>query len=146
MVTLCTQYYHTARGMADPLVQRLESLGELLCLVVGAFGEMSEDLDRVIRAISESRALYLSRETGRPVSDSKAGRILGQYQRLLSCLSIRSQTSCLLARMGHLGEGAKECAARRRVAMAEEERIRKEAEAFFAAHVRGRGCWARHGN
>ena len=139
-------YYHTARGVAGPLVQRLESLGELLCLVVGAFGEVSEDLDRIIRAMAESRALYLSRETGMPVSDIRAGWIMGQYRRLLSCLFVRSQASCLLARMGHLGEGAKECAARRRVTMAEEERRRKEGEAFFAAHVRGRGRWARHGN
>ena len=115
-------------------------------MVVGAFGEVSEDLDRIIRAMAESRALYLSRETGMPVSDIRAGWILGQYRRLLSCLFIRSQASCLLARMGHLGEGAKECAARRRVTMAEEERRRKEEEAFFAAHVRGRGRWARHGN
>ena len=135
------QYYNTARGATGPLVQRLESLGELLCLVVGAFGEVSEDLERTIKAIAEARVLYLSRETGLPVSDSKAGWILGQYRRLLSCLFIRSQASCLLARMGHLGEGAKECAARRRVAMAEEERRRKEEEAFHAAHIRGRGRW-----
>ena len=110
-------------------------------MVVGAFGEVSEDLERIIKAIAESRALFLSRETGQPVSEAKAGWILGQYRRRLSCLFVRSQASCLLARMGHLGEGAKECAARRRVAMAEEERVRKEAEAFFAAHVRGRGRW-----
>ena len=65
--------------------------------------------------------LFLSRETGQPVSEAKAGWILGQYKRLLPCLFIRSQASCLLFRMGHSGEGAKECAARRRVAMAEEE-------------------------
>merc|ERR1719318_923592 len=28
---------------------------------------------------------------------------------------------------------------RRRVAMAEDERMRKEADAFYAAHIRGRG-------
>ena len=135
------QYYNTARGATGPLVQRLESLGELLCLVVGAFGEVSEDLERTIKALAEARALFISRETGVPVSDAKAGWILGQYRRLLSCLFVRSQASCLLARMGHLGEGAKECAARRRVAMAEEERMRKEGEAFYAAHIRGRGRW-----
>merc|ERR1711940_153372 len=101
-------------------------MGELLCLVVGAFGKVAEDLERTIKAIAESRALYLSRESGQPVSEARAGWILGQYRRLLSCLFIRSQASCLLARMGHLGEGAKECAARRRVAMAEEERMKRE--------------------
>ena len=141
LAAIDSQYYHTAVGATGPLVQRLESMGELLCLVVGAFGEVSEDLERTIKAIAESRALYLSRESGQPVSEARAGWILGQYRRLLSCLFIRSQASCLLARMGHLGEGAKECAARRRVAMAEEERMRKEGEAFFSAHIRGRGRW-----
>jgi hypothetical protein len=41
-------------------------------------------------------------------------------------------------------KGAKACAAWRRVAMAEEERMRKESEAFYAAHISGRGRW--HGN
>ena len=74
-------------------------------------------------------------------SEAKAGWILGQFRRLLACLFISSQASCLLARMGYLGEGAKECAARRMVALAEEERMRKEGEAFYAAHIRGRGRW-----
>ena len=116
-------------------------LGEMLSLVVGAFGEVSEDLETTIKAIVKSRALFLSRETGQPVSDAKAGWILGQYRRLLFCLFVGSQASCLLARMGHLGEGAKECAARRRVAMAEEERMRREGEAYYAVHIRGRGRW-----
>ena len=90
-----------------------------------------KDLERTIKAIAESR----------PVSVAKAGWILGQYRRLLFCLFVRSQASCLLARMGHLGEGAKECAARRRVAMAEEERMRREGEAYYSVHIRGRGRW-----
>ena len=57
------QCYNIARGVTGPLVQRLESLGELLCLVVGAFGEVSKDLERSIKAIAESKAIYLSRAT-----------------------------------------------------------------------------------
>ena len=38
-----------------------------------------------------------------------------------------------------LGKGANECAAKMMVAMAEEERMKKEGEALFAAHIRGRG-------
>ena len=51
---------------------------------------------------------------------------------------VRCQAACLVA-MGHLGEAAKECAGRRRAVMQEGERMR-EAAAFFAAHIRGRGC------
>ena len=64
------QYYHTARGVSG---QRLESLGELLCLVVGAFGEVSEVLERMVKAIAESRELFLSGETGQPASERLAG-------------------------------------------------------------------------
>ena len=34
-----------------------------------------------------------------------------------------------------------EAAGRRKVAMEQEGRLEKEEEAFFAAHVRGRGRW-----
>ena len=60
-----------------------------------------------------------------PILAIKIHIILGQYRRLMSCLFIRSQASCLLARMGHLEEGAKGCAARRKVPMAEEQRTHK---------------------
>ena len=40
---------------------------ELLALCVGAFGDKSMDLDRLIKSLAESRALYLSREAGRPL-------------------------------------------------------------------------------
>ena len=40
-----------------------------------------------------------------------------------------------------MGEGAKGCTARRKLAMLEEERTKKEAEAFFSAQIRGRGRW-----
>ena len=43
--------------------------------------------------------------------------------------------------MGHLGMGAREVAARRKVAMEKELRLRREEEVYFAAHVRGSGRW-----
>ena len=46
-----------------PGVARLDSLGKILELVVGAFGEASSDLDRTITALVESRLLFLSRES-----------------------------------------------------------------------------------
>ena len=104
------------------------------------------DQDRLIRALAESRTLYLSREAGRPLSDREAGLILGQYRRVLSATFVRSNAACLVARMGHLGELARECAGRRRVAMAEGVRMRQEAAAYHAAHIRGRGRWVARGH
>ena len=74
-------------------------------------------MERTIKYIAEVREL--SRDTDQPVSKAKAGWILGQYRRLQSCLFVRSHASCLLAMMSHLGEGAKECAARRMVCYGE---------------------------
>ena len=112
----------------------------------GAFGDISTKLERLIKALAESRALYLSREAGRPLSDREAGLILGQYRRVLSVCFVRSNAACLVARMGHLGESARECAGRRRVAMAEGVRMSQEAAAYHAAHIRGKGCWVARGN
>ena len=133
------QYYRTAEGEVGPCQARLESLGDLLQIVVGAFGEASSDLDRAIRGIAESRVLYLSRQEGRPVTDAWTGQVLGQHRRFFSALFVRCQAACLVSRMGHLGEGAKEAAARRKVWTAQEMRSRKEAEAFHSAYIQGRG-------
>ena len=48
-------------------------------MVVGAFEDVSEDLERTTKAIAKFR------ETGQPaVSKARAGWILGQYKRFLS--------------------------------------------------------------
>ena len=70
-------------------------------------------------------------------SDSVAG-IIGSYRRIWSCSFVRSQESCLLSRMGHLDDGAQDAAARRRLAVRQEQLAREEASAYFAAYVRGR--------
>ena len=49
--------------------------------MVGAFGDASTDLDRVIKGIAESRVLFLSRKEGQLVTDAWAGQVLGQHRR-----------------------------------------------------------------
>ena len=43
---------------------RLETHGDILELVVGAFGEVSSDLDRIISALAESRVFYQGSRAG----------------------------------------------------------------------------------
>ena len=57
-----------------------------------------------------------------PVSDGWRSVVLGQYRRFFSVLFVRVQAACLTSRMGHLGEGARDGAGRRRDMMAQEER------------------------
>ena len=114
-------------------------MGDILELVVGAFGEASTDLERVIVAMAESRVLYLSRETGRPVTDGWRSVVVGQYRRHFSVLFVKVQAACLLSRLGHLGQRGREAAGKRRDLMVvQEERARLEAVAHHAAYVRGR--------
>ena len=45
----------------------------------------------------------------------------------------------MTARMGHLGQESRVRAGRRRDLVEQEQRSRKEAEAYFSAYVRGQG-------
>ena len=49
------------KGDIGPCVARLSTFGDILELVLGAFGEVSADMDRVVSALAESRVLFLSR-------------------------------------------------------------------------------------
>ena len=98
-------------------------------------------MDWLIRALTESRALYLSREASRLLSDREAGCILSQYKRVISVTFVRSPAACLVAMMGHLEEVSRKCVARRQVAMGEGEGLRQEVVAHYCAHIRGRGKW-----
>ena len=52
---------------------------------------------------------------------------------------MKCSADCLSVRLGHLGEGARQVAGRRRDLMEQELRARREEEAYHMAHVRGRG-------
>ena len=72
-------------------------------------------------AIATSRAEYKSRAEGHPLSDKERGWILAGYRRRLSVVGVRSQSKCLLERIGHIGKGASDAADRRQKAMRTEE-------------------------
>ena len=64
---------------------------------------------------------------------------MSRYRRILSCVFLRANESCLLDRLGHLDEGARGAAAKRRETVRAEELDRAEAAAHYQAYVRGRG-------
>ena len=105
---------------------------------MGRWGEGSRDLHNLVQGLAEARALHLARLNGVPTTSGTLATIIGSYRRILSCAFVRSQESCLLARMGHLDGGARDAAARQQVAVRQEQLARDEASAYFAAYVRGR--------
>ena len=54
-------------------------------------------------------------------------------------LFVKVQAACPTARLGHLGLEAREAAGRRRDLLQQEQISRREAAAYHAAYVRGRG-------
>ena len=117
----------------------LESFGDLKGLVVGAFGEASEDIHDLINIISKSRLCAQGLALGREGSEAELGVITGQVRRTLSTTAVRAQAACLLSRLGVLGEGHVMASRRRQWARREEVRMRDERRAQWVAQVRQRG-------
>ena len=107
--------------------------------MVGQFGEGSQQLHGLIKQLAKAEVLYEARAEGVPAWDSDVDITLSYYRRVLSTVAVRAQATCLLTRMGHLGAGASDAAARRNLAVRRDAALRVESRAFFQAHVRGRG-------
>ena len=128
----------TAEGTIGPVETKLLQYGELQGLVVGAFGEGSEDLHSLVQIIAESKVNSMGLARGREGTEAEMGKVVGQVRRMLSTASVRAQAQCLLTRMSSVGEGVGQIAKRRQWAAAQEERMRKEREAQWIGRVRGR--------
>ena len=137
-------YHGTQPGKMGRLVERLQSYGELQCLVAGNWGEGSRHLHSLIQACAESRVAHLCRATGRQESERLLGTIVGQYHRLVSTTAVRAQASCTLARVGLISPAVRDAARRRQVAMRLEGDLRKERKAQWMASLQGPG-WAQRG-
>ena len=133
------KYHGTVAGQGGPLVRRLESYGKLWGLVVGPWGEGSKDLHTLISLIGKSMVEARGRERGWEGGAGEQGQVMGQLRRQLSCTFVRAQALCLLARLGQLGPGARSAADRRADALRAETNRRREAQAHWQAHIRGRG-------
>ena len=64
--------------------------------------------------------------------------VLNLYKRRLSITAVRAQAQCLLARTGHLSQGARDAAGRRREVRVQVENEREDRAAHWEALVRGR--------
>ena len=137
--TLNRRFHNTVDGQTGPLVSGLNSFGKLEGLVVGQWGDCSKDLHSLVKILGDSKVAAIARSRGREASERELGLIITQIRKFLSTAFIRAQSLCLLNRLGYLGEGAKAAAGRRDLAKRLEVGRRRELEAHFEAHIRGRG-------
>ena len=132
------KYLGTPKDHIGPLQQRLREFGDIVSLVAGQYGEISQDFHHLLSRLATSKARLISQNEGRPISDNERGLIL----RRLSVTIIKSQSNCLLSRLSHMSPGAKEAAQRRAFAKQRQSALEKDSIAHFEALVRGRGLWS----
>ena len=65
----------------EPVERKLMQFGEVIRLVVGAFGEGSEDMHDLVQQIAESRANTMGLRRGREATEAEVGIFVGQVRR-----------------------------------------------------------------
>ena len=131
------KYLGTPKDHIGPLQQRLREFGEIVSLVAGQYGEVSQDFHLLLSRLATSKARMVSQNEGRPISDNERGLILNQLRRRLAVTIIKSQSNSLLSRLSHMNPGAKEAAQRRAVAKQRQSwsALEKDTIAHFEALV-----------
>ena len=107
--------------------------------MVGPCGEGSKDMHSLVKTIAETEVATKARALGRDLSDKELGIVVTQVRKYLCTSFIRAQSLCLINRLCFLGEGAVAAAGRRDLARRLEEGRRRDRQATFLAHIRGRG-------
>ena len=130
-------YSNVSADQCGPVEEKLKSFGDLICLVVGQFGDCSQDLQDLIIRFAEEKVKNVTRSGGAPLPEWKLSLILQKYCRRLSVCSIRAQSACLLSRLGQFSEGARLAAQRRATFMSREEASRKDLRIHWEATIRG---------
>ena len=130
-------YGGTIEG-TGPVENKLMQYGDLQGLVVGAFGEGSEDLHGLVQLLAESKVKAMGLSRGREGTEAELGMLVGQIRRMLSTVNVRAQAQCLLTRMNSIGGGVSPAAKRRKWAAAEDEKMRKERLIHWESRILGR--------
>ena len=131
------KYGGTEEGVIGPVENKLRQFGEIQGLVVGAFGEGSEDLHSLVQTIAESKVTAMGLSRGRQGTEAEVGVVVGQVRRMISTASVRAQAQCLLTRMSSVGEGVGQAAKRRQWAIQEDERMKQERYSQWMRRVEG---------
>ena len=131
-------YGETVPGQVGPVERKLQQYGEIVGLVVGAFGEASEDLHTLVQRLAESKVAAMGLRSGREGTEEELGIVVGQIRRSLSTTFVRAQSQCLLSRLNCVGSGFSQAAKRRKWAAMEDEKMRRDRLAHWIDQVRGR--------
>jgi hypothetical protein len=136
---LDAKYHGTGAGQVGPLVRRLESYGNLQCLVMGAFQEGSKDLHALLDTLADSKLRAKGLARGREGTEMERAIILSEFRRELSVAGAKAYSACMIGRVARVGEGRRRAARRRAWVRREEDRREEARRVHWAVNVVGRG-------
>ena len=120
-----------------PVERKLDEFGDLLGLVIGAWGEASEGVNTLIDQLAASRLSSQERTRGKPGNKQELGLITAQIRRRLSLAAVKAQVECLLSRLHQVGPGSKAMMQRREWAQREDELMKRERDAQWMRKIEG---------
>ena len=126
---------------------KLGSLGRVHGIVVGAFGEASDDLHSLLHHLAVSRDRYAGPQVGRRgqlrTEEAEIALTTSFLRKSLSVCGVRSQARLLLGSLDVLGPGAAAAALRRNYALQLERRWAQQRRADALSSVQGRSILRR---
>ena len=126
-------YCGTPQGAVGPVETKLGSLGRVHGIVIGAFGEASDDLHSLIHHLALSRVRYAGPQVGRRgqlrTEEAEIAITTSFLRKSLSVCAVRSQAKLLLGRLDVLGPGAAAAALRRNNVLHLERRLAQQRRA-----------------
>ena len=115
------QYCGTPQDTTGPVETKLGTLGAVKGVVVGAFGEGSEDLHSLIHHLATSRVRVAGPQKGRRgqvrTEEAELALTTSFLRRTLSVVGVRAQAKLLLGRLEVIGPRAAAAAGRRNYAL-----------------------------
>ena len=141
------RYRGTPWDTVGPVELKLGSLSRVHGIVVGAFGEASDDLHSLIHHLAVSRVRFAGPQVGRRgkvrTEEAEIALTTSFLRKSLSVCAVRSQAKLLLGRLDVLGPGAAAAALRRNNALLLERRWAQQKRADALSTLQGRSILRR---
>ena len=136
------QYCGTPDGTIGPVETKLARLGDVKGLVVGAFGEGSDDLHALIHHLASSRVRVAGPQKGKRgqmrSEEAELALTTAFLRRSLSLVGVRAQARLLLGRLEVIGPGAAAAAGRRNHALQQERVWANQRRADALSRLQGK--------
>ena len=134
------KYGNTEEGQIGRMEQKLMSYGIVRGLVVGAWGEISEDFKSLMEVMAERKREDLEAQIGfenRKSVSAQLASYISHNRQQLSLICVQSQSRLVLDRLEGLGGGTGEAARRRGRTAWRERKWEKERQAQLIAARQG---------